>query len=814
MDGIATPAPVQNTNILRKRQPTEAGQEMDDKKENAASSFSSDSFFVVGHFAHCSPLQLPKAAHQLQHLQQQLQLQGGQRHFLHGHSPLIDRDSNADYAFHQPSLLVLDSASAGAAHRPHSFGHALGLGRPRLSSVSSARSAASTDSSLSHSHSHSHADSHADDWLRRVVESAGSIAAVQHQQEQEQQQQHHDHFDHSEDTEELFRRTPPLLLTASEDQSESSVNWNDSDHGDGDKGRAPRPRTTTTTTAATTCCCASDRTRRQRPSSISCRHRTGANNSVDSDDDDDMTPPATRSTVKNIASYSSSARPLGSPTSTPAVPIPGSSTCLVSKSTSSSVKSKRHVHFESSVNPLDQQQQQQQQLQPPKPFTSASWATEDCFHSPTRPELWGGGDNGGGPKIIPESFITFSNTYYGSVCNAQSMAGTPEDLFLKLEEKELRRLRTFTQQQQQKQQQLKMELLKNQAHLHRHHHHQQQQETTTTIASVVPRTMLEYVPGDVAAYKSILEKQKRGESIGCGGRLLGSQAGDALSQSLKESAKSWTPYSTTTTAATIMTNPTRDSAKDVGSMDLNENMSTHNQTTTLDQNSVLSSTTTTTNTHQPTIKPIIVKRMLVMGFDTSEDPLESSAPSAVETNRPPLIPLPSQQQQQQQQQQTRQQKRQQRRVQFASQVEIQSRSMSSTTAEEDYDDDEEGVFEVATAPLDGSSDTVKFREWKRRKRRAERLWRYHEIMAIDEDHNLNGSANSSTHLLGGSGGTAQMSYQSFEHSAPPLTNFRGLFVHDDEEEEDEKKTAFRKPKNNALRWSDDESSDSDSDDDY
>ncbi|ORY47240.1 hypothetical protein BCR33DRAFT_715000 [Rhizoclosmatium globosum] len=78
------------------------------------------------------------------------------------------------------------------------------------------------------------------------------------------------------------------------------------------------------------------------------------------------------------------------------------------------------------------------------------------------------------------------------------MAGTPEDLFLKLEEKELRR----------------------------------------------------YVPGDAAAYKSILEKQKRGESIGCGGRLIGASAVIAASTSLRDS-QFWTPYSASTASIKV-----------------------------------------------------------------------------------------------------------------------------------------------------------------------------------------------------------------------------------------------------------------------
>ncbi|KAJ3018358.1 UNVERIFIED_CONTAM: hypothetical protein HDU68_011202 [Siphonaria sp. JEL0065] len=692
------------------------------RKKDLASSFSSDSFFVVGHYSHCSPLQLPKPASQ---------------GLLHGHSPLVDIENHPDYLFGQPSLLVLDESQPGQPLQPnhtsntntnhlnHTHSHALSRDafastrtnslttRPRFSSISSTTTTStSTDSVESDD-----LTTLTEDWLRRVVDSAGK--QLQSQQDVD------DNDSHDE-----LRRTPPLLLNAEDLSENNSVNntedddENEIDEDDEvfDADRLLRVGSHASTTSFFD----------QLPISDRRIWTTHAQRSVGDEDDDGfddshLTPP-------------SSTKPVFPPpviSSTAAVPIPSSSL-------SSSKNSK------SSSNTMDNLNNRRTKfLLPPqqRPFTSGSWATEDCFNrpisssetadafmipfpslsnrqhlrvkrsnlsdaprhallkaaslscSPTRPELWyasyepkGGGDNGGGPRVIPESFITFSNTYYGSVCNASTIAGTPEDLFLKLEEKELRRIRTFTQQQQR-------------------------------IANLINPQNREYVPGNFAAYKSILEKQKRGESIGCGGRLVGAAGNVAtvLSASLRESSKSWTPYSTAAATACTTSTPAlplkfTDSAKDVSALNLNiskQNQQQQDQHQT--PTSILSK------------KPIIVKRMLIMGLDTSEDHVASAVESTI-SSRPPLPPpnRPASR---------NSSKRRQRHVQFSNEVQVQfhhhhqNQTTHSTT---ESDNDEEEGFKISIAPLDGSSDTPKFRDWRRRKRRAERVWKYQEIEAMEE----------------------------------------------------------------------------------
>ncbi|KAJ3020689.1 UNVERIFIED_CONTAM: hypothetical protein HDU68_010064 [Siphonaria sp. JEL0065] len=104
--------------------------------------------------------------------------------------------------------------------------------------------------------------------------------------------------------------------------------------------------------------------------------------------------------------------------------------------------------------------------------------------------------------------------------------------------------------------------------------------------------------------------------------------------------------------------------------------------------------------------------MLVMGLDMSEDNIASAVESNI-SSRPPLPP------QNRNRPTRRNSSIHQRHVQFSNEVQVQ------------YECEEEG-FKISIAPLDGSSDTPKFRDWRRRKRRAERVWKYQEIEAMEE----------------------------------------------------------------------------------
>ncbi|KAJ3062860.1 hypothetical protein HDU99_005077, partial [Rhizoclosmatium hyalinum] len=360
---------------------------------------------------------------------------------------------------------------------------------------------------------------------------------------------------------------------------------------------------------------------------------------------------------------------------------------------------------------------------------------------------------------------------------------------------------------------------------------------------------------------------KRGESIGCGGRLIGASAVIAASTSLRDS-QFWTPYSAST-ASSAESN--RSSViKAPSDFDLNVPAIAIQK---------ISPTPTTP-----------VKRMLVMGLEKSDDALVCANAGCCNGIEPDHIcamsPIPSPPNSS-----TFHRRNQStqlpsttttvtpskpsktvkftsaRHVSFASEVEIQfcATCLDSTTT---TTSPPPSPFQTATAPLDGSSDTPKFRDWRKRKRRAERRWRYSELQrmepaghpgdgfagAMGRMRSVGGELNSpesrgvssrggesnsvfacivgvfavcfgrgegideivdddatlvTTPLLG----TPQVSYGSVHAAADGEESkngggghFEGLFESDEDSEDD---VWLKGGSPNALKWSDDESSDDD-----
>ncbi|KAJ3074058.1 hypothetical protein HDU98_012253 [Podochytrium sp. JEL0797] len=749
------------------------------KYHEMASSFSSESFYVVGGHDHCSPLSLPRPLGQP----------------LPGHSRL---SNDAEYRFYTPPSLALDET------RPV-------LNRDQTKYQSS-HLASSVDTLPPESHS--------DQWLLGVISAVG-VAGNQEEGEGEEDEEDEDTHDHEQ---EEHHRTPPLLVaneSTNVSQPSSSITADSGEDSDKDSDDE---------------ICLRVGSHKENESFLKTRRIKVAKQveEVEDDDDDDTTPP---SSVLHAVIPSKRSPPPHNHTS---------------------------IQRDSNVIQRD--------------FTSGSWATRACFNhastttttlipcqspqhhivrrnladaprcallkaasmscSPTRPELWGGGDTHGEPPQVPSSFINFSNTFHGSVCPMdRTLSSTAQEIFVKLEHAELHRLRMYTKQT---------------AHL-----------------KLEGQPVPAYKPGNTEAYRSVLEKLKRGEcamEIGGGsGTVTTTGKVSGLSSQIRRSSSGGSIDSGSVTPVSVARDTTEavvDSAKDVTVPSV-------------------PSPTTSATVIVAASPPKRFKRMLVMGLDKSDDnlPIDSTThllstslptSSILFQQHPSTIPLPPSSKSGPSRSPTRPRRKNGRHVQWKEHVEIKSTSPlfpnnNDTTA----------------APLDGLTSGDKFRHWQKQKRRAERRARYGELEEGEGEEWLrdsdprgvlveleaqrllrrHGSRNRGGRESGGEGGKGgvlgwvsavvgacfsgvggcfgevDVDEGEEEHRAltivMPLlahsqmagyntmrpdpvrvaseSQFGGLFVHDYELDEDEEEETKQE---NMLRWSDEEVSDSSDDDDF